>query len=101
MPQVNIVVNHLHFSEPVTEAVVVSFREGVAAVVAAGGRSARVARVDDTHVILLLEFDSVDDADRISREVGGPWMREHVVPLLSAPPERVVCEVLAEDSSPR
>jgi hypothetical protein len=32
--------------------------------------------VDDTHLILLLGFRSAEDADRIAREIGGPWMRE-------------------------
>ena len=91
----NVVVNHLHFREAVSDSLAASFQEAADAVVAAGGRSARVAKVDDTHLILLLEFDSTDAADQISRDVGGPWMREHVVPLLSAPPERTVCEVLA------
>ena len=90
-----IVVNHLDFREPVTDSLAASFQEAAEAVVAAGGRSARVAQVDDTYLILLLEFDSADDADRISRDVGGPWMREHVVPLLSAAPERAVCDVVA------
>jgi hypothetical protein len=33
---------------------------------------------------LILTFETAQDADRIAREVGGPWMREHVVPLLIA-----------------
>jgi hypothetical protein len=91
----DIVVNHLHFTDPVTDALAASMQQALEAVVAAGGRSARVAQVDDSHLILLLEFNSADDADRISRDVGGPWMRDHVVPLLSAPPERTICRVLA------
>jgi hypothetical protein len=29
---------------------------------------------------LLLDFRSPQEADRVSREIGGPWMREHIVP---------------------
>lgn len=64
-------------------------------VVDAGALAAQVARADDRHLILILEFESPGDADRISREVGGPWMREHIVPLLSADTERSVAEVIA------
>jgi hypothetical protein len=57
--------------------------------------AAQVAKVDDRHLILILEFGSLGDADRVSQEVGGPWMREHIVPLLSADTERSVAEVIA------
>jgi len=50
--------------------------------------------VDDTHLILILDFASAGEADRIASEVGGPWMREHVIPLLARGPERSVGEVL-------
>lgn len=35
------------------------------------------------------------DADRMAREVGGPWMREHVRPLLVGDTERSLGEVIA------
>ena len=50
---------------------------------------------DDTHLVLILEFASVADADRIAQEVGGPWMREHILALLARGPERSVGEVVA------
>jgi hypothetical protein len=43
---------------------------------------------------LLLEFDSREDVDRIAREVGGPWMREHIVPLLARDTDRSIGEVI-------
>jgi hypothetical protein len=64
-------------------------------VVDAGALAARVAKVDETHLILILEFAGVEDADRIAREVGGPWMREHIRPLLAGDTERSVGEVIA------
>jgi hypothetical protein len=88
-------VNHLHFREPVGEATVDALRQAVDKVGDAGGLAARVAQVDDRHLILLLDFGSAEDADRIAREVGGPWMREHIVPLLDRPTERSVGEVIA------
>ena len=70
-------------------------REGVDLAVGAGALAARVAKVDETHLILLLEFAQPGDADRMAREVGGPWMREHIRPLLAGDTERSVGEVIA------
>jgi hypothetical protein len=91
----HVVVNHLHFRDPVTATTVDATRDAVQRVVDAGGLAARVVRVDETHLILLLDFASPEDADRVSREVGGPWMREHIVPLLAGGTERSVGEVIA------
>jgi hypothetical protein len=91
---VHVVVNHLRLRHPVPEATLEEFQRGVRLVVDAGGLSGRVAKVDDRHLILILEFESVEDADRIAREVGGPWMREHISPLLAGGTERSVAEVI-------
>lgn len=91
----HVVVNHLHFRDPVSDETVAAFREGVRLVVSAGGHAGRVVRVDDTHLILILDFASAEDADRTAREVGGPWMREHVSPLLARATERSVGDVIA------
>jgi hypothetical protein len=91
----HVVVNHLHFRDPVSDATVRSAQEALLQVVDAGGLAARVIKVEDTHLILLLEFSSPDDADRVAREVGGPWMRENIVPLLAGGTERNVGEVIA------
>jgi hypothetical protein len=92
---VHIVVNHLHLREPASEATLEATRDAVQRVVDAGGLAARVVRVEERHLILILEFSSAEDADRIAREVGGPWMREHIVPLLAGDTERSVGEVIA------
>jgi hypothetical protein len=92
---VHVVVNHLRLREPVPDATVQAAREGMRLVVDAGALAARVAKVDDTHLILILEFSAAEDADRIAREVGGPWMREHIRPLLAGDTERSVGEVIA------
>ena len=91
----HVVVNHLRLREPVAEATVEALREGVRLAVGAGALSARVGKVDETHLILILEFPSAQDADRMAREVGGPWMREHIRPLLAGDTERSVAEVIA------
>jgi hypothetical protein len=92
---VHVVVNHLRFCDPVPDASLGSMQEALDAVVGAGGLAAQVAKVDDTHLILILTFATAEDADRIAREVGGPWMREHVVPLLADGTQRSIGEVIA------
>jgi hypothetical protein len=55
--------------------------------------------VDDRHLILLLDFASAGDAYRAGREAGGPWMQEHIVPLLAGGTERSLGEVIASASA--
>jgi hypothetical protein len=81
--------------DPLTDETVRAAQEAVEQVVAAGAIGARVAKVDDRHLILLLDFASAEDADRVAREVGGPWMREHIVPLLDRDTDRSVGAVIA------
>lgn len=91
----HVVVNHLRLREPLPAATLEALQEGVKLVVDAGGLAGRVAKVDDKHLILILEFSTAEDADRIAREVGGPWMREHISPLLAGDTERSLGEVIA------
>jgi len=92
---VHVVVNHLRLREPLTESTVEALHAGVRLAVDAGALAARVVKVDEKHLILILEFRSADDADRMAREVGGPWMREHIRPLLAGDTDRSVGEVVA------
>lgn len=91
----HVVVNHLRFRDAVTDATVEAMQDGLQLVIDAGGLSGRVIRVDERHLILLLDFASAEDADRAAREAGGPWMREHIVPLLAGGTERSLGEVIA------
>jgi hypothetical protein len=96
----HVVINHLRLREPVSDATVQAARKGMQLVVDAGALAARVAKVDETHLILILEFSTGEDADRIARDVGGPWMREHIRPLLAGDTERSVGEVIASAKAP-
>ena len=91
----HVVVNHLRLRDPVDDATVHAVQEGMQLVVDAGALAARVAKVDERHLILLLEFATADDAERVARDVGGPWMRENIRPLLAGDTERSVGEVIA------
>jgi hypothetical protein len=91
---VHVVVNHLRLRDPVPDATVEAAREGMQLVVDAGALAARVAKVDDTHLILILS--SRQRKMRIaSRAKLAPWMREHIRPLLAGDTERSVGEVIA------
>lgn len=92
---VHLVVNHLRLRDPVEDATAEALGNGVQLAVDAGALAARVAKVDETHLILILEFSSAEDADRMAREVGGPWMRQNIRPLLTGDTERSVGEVIA------
>lgn len=89
------VINHLHFRDPMTTATVQALRGAVHKVVDAGALAARVIQVEDTHAILQLDFSTPEDADRVSREIGGPWMRENIVPLLANGTDRSAGQVIA------
>ena len=87
--------NHLHLRDPMPQEIVEKALDAVRRVVEAGGRAAHVAKVDDTHIVLILMFDGPEDAARVAREVGGSWMRENIVPLLARDTERSVGEIIA------
>lgn len=91
----HVVVNHLRLRDPLGEETLAALREGIRLVVDAGGLAGRVVQVDARHLILLLDFESADAADRTAREVGGPWMREHITPLLADGTDRSLGVVIA------
>ena len=90
-----VVINHLRLREPVADATVQAMREGVELAGGAGALAARVAKVEERHLIPILEFAMAGDADRMAKEVGGQWMREYIRPLLAGDTERSVGEVIA------
>ena len=94
-PEAIVVINHLRLRDPVADATVAASQDAVRLVVEAGALAARVVKVDETHLILILEFQTAEDADRIAREVGGPWMRENILPHLAGDTDRSVGEVIA------
>ncbi len=65
------------------------------AIVEAGGLESRFVKVDERHAVLVLAFPDIETEERIKTEVGGPWMREHIIPLLDGPTERSSGEVVA------
>lgn len=92
-----VVINRLRFSEPVdTELFARAERELTPQMQAIDGfRDFFVVRTSDTEVVLLILGDDVDVLNRVATEVGSPWMAANVVPLLAAPPERLIGPTIA------
>jgi hypothetical protein len=98
---VHAVVNRLTFTDPVP-ADLIAGRGGMRLrddamprLRAAGCLEADVVQTGERELHLVLLFREADDPDRMMREVGSPWMREHVVPLLAGPTDRRVGVVVA------
>lgn len=90
-----VVVNHLRLTSPLPVEVVASANAVCDEIIAAGGLSAAIVRVEDTHAVLVLTFPDKATEERISSSIGGPWMVTNVLPLLASPPERSSGELLA------
>jgi hypothetical protein len=93
---VHAVVNRLTFTDPVPADLIARLRDdAMPRLRAAGCLEADVVQSGERELHLVLLFREADDPDRMMREVGSPWMREHVVPLLAGPTDRRVGVVVA------
>jgi len=93
---VHAVVNRLTFTDPVSADLIARLRDdAMPRLRAAGCLEADVVQTGERELHLVLLFREPDDPDRMMREVGSPWMREHVVPLLAGPTDRRVGVVVA------
>lgn len=94
------VINHLRFNGTIDRALFVRAEQELAPAMRAvpGFRRLNVVQVADDHAVLLIMGDDAEVLDRLATEVGSPWMREHVLPLLAAPPERHIGLVIASAS---
>ncbi|HUJ92184.1 MAG TPA: hypothetical protein VLW05_05750 [Gaiellaceae bacterium] len=89
-----IVVNHLDFEQPLSQELLDAAHEGGQRVVDAGGLAFHLVEIDETHAMLVLFFPDLETEERVSREIGGPWMRRHVLPLLAGPTRRASGETV-------
>ena len=90
------VINHLHFAAPVETDILAAMQTDVIPKMSAfeGFKRLMVIQVTEDHVVLIITGTDPDVLDRLATEVGSPWMRANIVPLLSRPPERVVGAVV-------
>jgi hypothetical protein len=90
------VVNRLAFADPVSPELIARLRDdAMRRLRETPCLDAYVIQTDERELHLVLVFPAAADADRVMQEVGSPWMREHVVPLLAGPTDRRVGEVVA------
>jgi hypothetical protein len=91
------VVNILHFSDPIEPALFAAAERDLRQQMQMiqGFAGLRVVQTADTEAILLILADSAETLDRLATEVGSPWMRANVVPLLAGPPERHLGPIIA------
>jgi hypothetical protein len=45
--------------------------------------------------MLVIVGESAEAVERVATEVGSPWMRTNVVPLLASPPDRHIGPIIA------
>ena len=91
------VINHLHFKAPVDRALFATAEADLAPSMRAipGFAGFQIVEVTADHVVLVITGDDAETLDRLATEIGTPWMRENVIPLLAAPPERHIGPVIA------
>jgi hypothetical protein len=89
------VLNRLTFAAPVDPAVFAQIGDLTTQFEAVDGfEAAHVVLTDSHEVVLLIIARDAAALEQIATEVGGPWMQEHVVPLLAGQPRRVVGQVI-------
>lgn len=91
------VINHLRLKEPISDDVWDLTERELAARCREieGFDSAKVVRIADDHIVLVIVADSAATLDRIATEAGNDFMVEHVIPHLAEPPQRAIGEVVA------
>lgn len=95
-PLMHAVINHLYFAAPVETHILTAMQTDVTPKMSAveGFKGLMVIQVAEDHVVLIITGTGPDVLDHLATEVGSPWMRANIVPLLSRPPERVVGAVV-------
>jgi hypothetical protein len=90
------VLNHLHFSQDVDADLFAAAETDLVPRMRAieGFRGFHVVQTSPTDVTLVIFAVDAETLDRIATEVGSPWMRANVLPLLAAPPDRNLGPVL-------
>lgn len=91
------VVNQLHFADDIDPAVFAEARADLVPQMQEidGFEGFHVIQTSGKDAILVILADCAETLDRIATEVGSPWMRANVVPLLASPPDRQLGPIIA------
>jgi hypothetical protein len=92
---VRVVVNHLPFRDPIDQSVLEAADDVGRKALEAGATAFHLVQLDERRAMLVILFPDRATEERITHEIGGPWMRENIVPLLAGPPQRSSGEVVA------
>ncbi|HYM68197.1 MAG TPA: hypothetical protein VEZ44_01260 [bacterium] len=92
-----VVVNRLPLAKPIDDALLAKINSEFipGARTRPGFRSLQLVRNSDTDAIVIVHFETLEAAGRISQEYAAPWFREHFMPYLSGPSTRTVGELVA------
>lgn len=90
------VINHLRVSGPPGDGAIRSLQDEAipAARKIDGCLGVHLVQLADDHLVMIVLADRPETLQRISSEVGSPWVGTHLAPLFTAPPERAVGAVL-------
>jgi hypothetical protein len=93
------VVNHLTFRDPVDPAVFTEFSNLADDLRATDGfEAAHVVQTSEREVVLLIVGRDAEALDRITTEVGSPWLMRTVVPRPAGAPDHQLGPVIASTS---
>jgi hypothetical protein len=94
---VHAVINHLTVSVPPAKETVRDLQQNAlkAAMAVDGIIGMHLVQVADDHLVMLIFGEHPEALQRMSKEVGSPWIEHNLGPLLTRPPDRAVGEVLA------
>jgi hypothetical protein len=94
---VHAVINHLRVSVPPAAETVRDLQQNAlkAAMAVDGIIGVHLVKVADDHLVMLIFGEHPQALQRLSAEVGSPWIERNIGPLLTRPPDRMVGEVLA------
>ena len=91
------VVNHLHFNKPVEEFQAAVTQEGLPLLAQSPGfRDAMFVKEGPDRGVIILLWDTADDAMNGAKTFGPTWFAQNIAPHLASEQQRTAGEVLAK-----
>jgi hypothetical protein len=91
------VVNHLHLNVPPEQIVASAEQEGLSLLKTLPGfQGINLVKVSETHLIVILYWDSAANANHGAGVVGPTWFAKNVFPYLASEQQRSVGEVILQ-----
>jgi heme-degrading monooxygenase HmoA len=91
-----VVINHLHFTKRVDEFRVPMMETGIPLLSRSPGFiDFKFVRIADDRAVVLIFWETAEDAQKGAQSFGPTWFRENIVPYLASEQQRVTGEVIA------